>query len=172
YSPGKASSRCEKSWRSFEGSTTADFARLSGRRNGCRNWQSRKSPSRNSRRGFANALSITMMFKTQIAAEKLRLMRTSDLADAYELSTAAERNQTLEDWRTLLDISPHGCFGIEIDGALVATTTVVCYEKQLAWIGMVLTQKEYRGRGFARSLLARALEYADSLQIKTVKLDA
>jgi GNAT superfamily N-acetyltransferase len=113
-----------------------------------------------------------MTFKTQIAVENLRLMRTSDLADAYELSAAAGWNQTLEDWRMLLDISPHGCFGIDIDGKLVATTTIVCYEKQLAWIGMVLTNADYRGRGFARRLLAHALEYADSLQIKTVKLDA
>lgn len=113
-----------------------------------------------------------MTVKTQITAGQLRLMRTSDLAEAFELSAAAGWNQTLEDWRMLLDISPHGCFGIEIDGALAATTTVVCYQKQLAWIGMVLTKNEYRGRGFARNLLAYALEYVDSFDIKTIKLDA
>lgn len=113
-----------------------------------------------------------MTVKTQIAAGQLRLMRTSDLADAYELSAAAGWNQTVEDWRMLLEISPKGCFGIEIDGALAATTTVVCFERQLAWIGMVLTRSEYRGRGCARRLLARALELVDSLQVITVKLDA
>ncbi len=113
-----------------------------------------------------------MTVKTQIATDKLRLIRTSDLVDAFQLSAAAGWNQTLEDWRMLLDISPQGCFGIEVDGKLVATTTVVRYEKQLAWIGMVLTKTEYRGRGFARRLLAYALEYVDSLQIKTLKLDA
>lgn len=113
-----------------------------------------------------------MTVKTLIAAGHLRLMMTSDLAEAYELSSAAGWNQTREDWRMLLEISPQGCFGIEIDGKLAATTTVVCYEKQLAWIGMVLTKNEYRGRGFARRLLAYALEFVDSLDIETVKLDA
>lgn len=113
-----------------------------------------------------------MTVETQIAAGDIRLMTISDLADANEFSRAAGWNQTLEDWHMLVDLSPQGCFGIEIDGKLVATTTVVCYETQLAWIGMVLTKAEYRGRGFARRLLAHALEYADSLQIKTVKLDA
>lgn len=113
-----------------------------------------------------------MTVRTQSATGQLRLIKTSDLGDACELSTAAGWNQTLEDWRMLLDISPHGCFGIEVDGTLVATTTVVNYQKQLAWIGMVLTKPEYRHRGFARRLFACAIEYADSLGIKTIKLDA
>jgi hypothetical protein len=37
---------------------------------------------------------------------------------------------------------------------------------------MVLTSPEFRGRGFARRLLAHALDYANSLGIETVKLDA
>ncbi|HKW18454.1 MAG TPA: GNAT family N-acetyltransferase [Terriglobales bacterium] len=113
-----------------------------------------------------------MTVRTQSTAGQLRLIKTSDLADAYELSTAAGWNQALDDWRMLLDISPRGCFGIEVDGTLVATTTVVNYQKELAWIGMVLTKPEYRHRGFARRLLACALEYADSTGVETIKLDA
>jgi GNAT superfamily N-acetyltransferase len=104
--------------------------------------------------------------------EQLRLLTKSDLADAYELSTAAGWNQTREDWRMLLEISPRGCFGVEAGGRLVATTTIVCYQQQIAWIGMVLTKAEYRGRGFARRLLTSALDYASSMEMKTVKLDA
>lgn len=113
-----------------------------------------------------------MTIRTQNATGELRLIKTSDLAGAYELSTAAGWNQTLADWRMLLDLSPHGCFGIEVDGVLVATTTVVDYQKELAWIGMVLTRPEYRHRGFARRLFACAIECADSMGTKTIKLDA
>jgi len=113
-----------------------------------------------------------MTFRTQMSVGQLRLMMMSDLEDAGRLSAGAGWNQTLEDWRLLLRLSPHGCFAIELDGAVVATTTVVVYRQELAWIGMVLTHPEYRGRGFARRLLAKALEYAELLGIATIKLDA
>ena len=112
------------------------------------------------------------MVEMEISTERLRLMNTGDLSAAVELSSAAGWNQTPEDWRMLLDLAPDGCFGIEADGRLVSTTTLVCYEQRLAWIGMVLTREGYRGRGFARRLVAVALERADSLGIETVKLDA
>jgi predicted GNAT family acetyltransferase len=72
----------------------------------------------------------------------------------------------------LLDLAPQTCFGIEEDRRLVSTATVVCYGGRLAWIGMVLTHPEYRGRGFAHALVKHALDYADALGIETVKLDA
>jgi hypothetical protein len=73
----------------------------------------------------------------------------------------------------LLRLSPEGCLGIERDGEIVATATLICYADRLAWLGMVLTQPEYRGRGFARRLVQRALEIARvGKRIGTVKLDA
>lgn len=88
------------------------------------------------------------------------------------LKDAAGWNQTAEDWRRLIELAPGGCFGIELDGVLVSTTTAVCYGTDLAWIGMVLTSKEYRGRGFARTLMRHALDYIESRGIGCVKLDA
>ena len=112
------------------------------------------------------------MIDMQISVEHPRALRLCDLAAAVELSSLAGWNQTAEDWRMLLDLAPAGCFAVEADGQLVSTATVVCYGKQLAWIGMVLTKPEFRGRGFARRLLGHALDYANSLGIETVKLDA
>jgi len=112
------------------------------------------------------------MVGMEISTEQLRLMTTDDLAVAAELSAAAGWNQTPEDWQMLIGFEPHNCFAIEADGQLVATTTLLCYSQRLAWIGMVLTSADYRGRGFARRLLAAALDRADSLGIETVKLDA
>lgn len=112
------------------------------------------------------------MIAMQVSTEQLRLLNPRDLTEAVELSAAAGWNQTRADWSLLMELSPEGCFGIEADGRLVSTTTLVCYGQSLAWIGMVLTNAEYRGRGFARRLLAEALDRADSGGIKTVKLDA
>jgi predicted GNAT family N-acyltransferase len=102
----------------------------------------------------------------------LRRLAASDLPAALELSEQAGWNQTVDDWRMLIDLAPKGCLAIEVDGELAATTTLLGYGRRLAWIGMVLTKKSYRGRGFARRLLTQALNLADQTAIETVKLDA
>jgi ribosomal protein S18 acetylase RimI-like enzyme len=102
----------------------------------------------------------------------MRKLTASDIPSAMELSAEAGWNQTAEDWRTLIELSPDGCLGIELDGELASTTTLLCYGQCLAWIGMVLTKIRYRGRGFARRLLTEALGLADQMRIETVKLDA
>jgi GNAT superfamily N-acetyltransferase len=85
------------------------------------------------------------------------------------LSASAGWNQTAADWRRLLTLEPHGCFGIEVDGVLAATATALNYGETLSWIGMVLTLPEYRGRGLARRLMHAALEHSGS---RIVRLDA
>lgn len=103
---------------------------------------------------------------------RIRLLETADLPDLMALSTGAGWNQTAEDWKMLLALAPDTCLGIECEGHLAATTTLLCYGKHLAWIGMVLTSPAFQRRGFARALVTRALELARERQIETVKLDA
>lgn len=102
----------------------------------------------------------------------LRRLVASDIPAALGLSEEAGWNQTSEDWRMLIDLAPQGCLAIEVDGELAATTTLLCYGRRLAWIGMVLTRVSNRERGFARRLLTQALTQADAMRIETVKLDA
>ena len=109
---------------------------------------------------------------TRTGGEKMRRLCAEDIPAATLLSAQAGWNQTEEDWRTLLELCPEGCQAIEVDGYLAATTTLLCYGRRLAWIGMVLTRADYRRRGFARRLLAQALENADTMGIATIKLDA
>lgn len=109
---------------------------------------------------------------SESASERLRLLRTEDASAAFQLSAQAGWNQTEEDWRTLLDLAPEGCLAMEVDGRLATTTTLICYGRRLAWIGMVLTNPEYQRRGLARRLLEKALAQADQMGIETIKLDA
>lgn len=101
-----------------------------------------------------------------------RNLTASDIPTAVQLSTEAAWNQTAEDWRTLIELTPDGCLAIQVDGELASTTTLLCYGQRLAWIGMVLTGMRYRGRGFAHRLVTDALGLADEMKIETVKLDA
>lgn len=103
---------------------------------------------------------------------KIRTLTTVDIPAAMALSEVAGWNQTEADWRRLLQLEPAACLAIEADGKVVASTTLVCFQDQLAWLGMVLTHPCYRKRGFARRLVETALEIADARKIRSVKLDA
>jgi len=102
----------------------------------------------------------------------VRLLQEQDIVIATELSAEAGWNQTADDWRMLLRLNPENCFGIEFDGRLVSTATLSCYGRKLAWIGMVLTNRAYQRRGFARTLLLHAIARADQLGVESLKLDA
>jgi GNAT superfamily N-acetyltransferase len=102
----------------------------------------------------------------------IRLLRPSDVGGAIRLTRAAGWNQIPRDWERLLMLEPDGCFTLEADGQVAATTTAICYGRELAWLGMVLTAPEFRRRGFAESLVGRALQFVQSRGVATVKLDA
>ncbi|MGE5645295.1 MAG: GNAT family N-acetyltransferase [Acidobacteriota bacterium] len=101
-----------------------------------------------------------------------RLFRAGDLPGLMRLKESASWNQTADDFHRMLAIEPEGCFAIECEGTLAACTTAVRYGKELAWIGMVLTLPEFRGRGLARRLVEHALEYCRAGGVRWTKLDA
>ncbi len=88
------------------------------------------------------------------------------------LKASAGWNQTAADWLRLLDLAPDGCFGIEVESVLAATTSAMCYGSDLAWIGMVLTLPAFRRRGLARILLEHALDDLQGRGLGCIKLDA
>lgn len=99
-------------------------------------------------------------------------MRPIDIEAAFRLAYSEGWNQTKADWHRLLEYQPKGCFGAHCDDRLVGTVTTSIYGGELAWLGMMLVQREYRGLGIGRKLMLTALEYAKEEQVATVKLDA
>jgi GNAT superfamily N-acetyltransferase len=102
----------------------------------------------------------------------MRLLTLADVPSACELSAAAGWNQLPADWERIIALEPLGCFCIEEDERVVATTTLLTYDRDLAWVGMVLTHAEYQRRGFARQLVTAALELALARGMRSIKLDA
>ncbi len=102
---------------------------------------------------------------------EIRLLDESDIPAAMQLKESARWNQTESDWRCLLRLEPGGCFGAFLDGRLVGTTTTTRYDRELAWIGMVLVNPENRRCGIATRLIKTALDYLSG-KVRTVKLDA
>jgi GNAT superfamily N-acetyltransferase len=102
----------------------------------------------------------------------LRTMTNADIPAGMRLKDLAGWNQTPADWLCFLDASPQGCFAAEVDGKVVGTAATIVYEGRFAWIGMVLVDPEYRGRGIGTRLLERTIEHLDGNGIGTMKLDA
>lgn len=69
-------------------------------------------------------------------------------------------------------LAPDTCFGLAAGDTLAATTTAICYQRKLAWIGMVLTDPAERRRGFARQLMEHTLQALADRRIQWIKLDA
>lgn len=88
------------------------------------------------------------------------------------LSTAAGWNQLEADWSRIIALSPGLCFGLEVDGELAATATAFLREPEVAWIGMVLTLPEHRGKGLARQLVGHLLDLLSAQGIRQIGLDA
>lgn len=85
----------------------------------------------------------------------IRPLTEADLDTAFALSTAAGWNQTIDDWRVFL--RDGRAWGIEADGVLASSAAVLPFGRKVAWVSMVLTLPDQRGRGYATALTAHAL---------------
>jgi ribosomal protein S18 acetylase RimI-like enzyme len=85
----------------------------------------------------------------------IRPLTEADLDAAFALSTAAGWNQTTADWRLFL--RDGRAWGIEAGGVLASSAAILPFGRKVAWVSMVLTLPDYRGRGFATALMAHAL---------------
>jgi GNAT superfamily N-acetyltransferase len=100
----------------------------------------------------------------------VRPMQLSDIEMGMRLSRAEGWNQTEKDWKLLLENTENVCMAAEWDNKVIGTTTAINYSNDVAWIGMVLVDKDYRGRGISKLLLTNVFEKLDSC--KSIKLDA
>lgn len=100
----------------------------------------------------------------------IRPLAIEDIGEAIQLSHAERWNQTEKDWKLLIQNSENICLAAELNGKLVGTSTAINYNNVVAWIGMVLVNREYRGRGVSKWLLSELFKQLKHIQ--SVKLDA
>jgi len=100
------------------------------------------------------------------------LLSEGHLPEALRLTDQSQWNQTERDWRRLLQSPPQGCFGVFLDKRLIGTVTTVVCGTELAWVGMMLVDPDYRRRGFGTRLMQAALEHLQRIGVNSIKLDA
>ena len=87
----------------------------------------------------------------------IRALRPDDVEAAVALNAEAGWNQVAADWRFMLGVGS----GLAVDapeGRLVASGMVLPCADRFAWIAMILVTAEWRRRGLATAIMARAIE--------------
>lgn len=100
----------------------------------------------------------------------LRRLNLQDVEEALQLSKAEKWNQTEKEWKLLVGNPQNICLAATVGDKVIGTATAINYENDVAWIGMVIVNKEYRGQKISSLLLSGVIEY--SKNIISLKLDA
>jgi GNAT superfamily N-acetyltransferase len=94
-------------------------------------------------------------------------MRLSDMSELMRLKEEAGWNQTQEDWTVLIEYKNSINLVALIDKRIAGTITAISYDNKVVWIGMVIVDKKYRGRGISKKLLNEAVRsFKDGTAIK------
>ena len=100
----------------------------------------------------------------------IRPMQEADIEEAMKIKEAEGWNQTEKDWRLMLAHDPGLCFVADINDRVVGTVTALNFSNQVAWIGMMLVSKDFRGLGIGKLLLQKVINQLK--ECKSIKLDA
>ncbi len=100
----------------------------------------------------------------------VRALQLTDISGAMRLKNAENWNQTEQDWEMLMQHNPDLCFVAAHDGKVVGTVTATNYDNEIAWIGMMLVDRAYRGLGLGKRLLTTVMQELASCRF--VGLDA
>jgi ribosomal protein S18 acetylase RimI-like enzyme len=97
-------------------------------------------------------------------------MITNDLNQAISLSNNEGWNQTEKDWKLLIENPLNTCLVAEHNNTVIGTATALNHSNKVAWIGMVLVDKRFRGQGVGKMLLRTIIDVLKN--IDSIKLDA
>ena len=89
----------------------------------------------------------------------ISLLKSEDVGKAFPLSSQAGWNQTYPDWIRLLELNPDTCYLFRMGNRVAGSTSLVTYGSDLAWIGMVIVDIAFRGKGIGK----RALETLETV---------
>ncbi len=94
-----------------------------------------------------------------------------DVAFAAHLSGLEGWAVSARDYESLVGLEPQGCFVAQVGGEPAGIVLTITYGK-LGWISSLVVRRIYRGHGYGRALLDRAVAYLLDRGVRTVGLDA
>lgn len=100
----------------------------------------------------------------------IRSMQQADVETLMLIKEAEGWNQTEEDWQLMMVHDPELCLVAIVDNQIVGSVTALNYNNQVAWIGMMLVSKGFRGLGIGKLLLRTVIGKLKACS--SIKLDA
>lgn len=94
---------------------------------------------------------------------ELETLQPQHIPFGMQLKSAAGWNQLAADWELLLALNQVGSYLASWQGQPAGTVTTITHDQQSSWIGMVLVDPNFRGRGIGTRLLKAAIEQAERL---------
>lgn len=104
------------------------------------------------------------------ASYQIRHLNDKDIGEAMELSKAEKWNQKEEDWARLIRNPDNICLAAVDGEKIIGTGTAIVYADSVAWIGMMLVEQNYRGRGVGKLIFSDLLKKLQLIPL--IKLDA
>jgi GNAT superfamily N-acetyltransferase len=104
----------------------------------------------------------------------MRRMTSKDIPAAVELSNRVGWNHKTTDWERHLHWAGTGSYCLQnpYGTNLIATAIAYQFGKQRGWIGQVITDPGYRGRGFGARMTQTAIDHLTSRDVQEIMLDA
>ncbi len=97
-------------------------------------------------------------------------MVLSDMDGLMKLKDAEGWNQLEQDWELLINYEESVNLVAVLDEQIVGTVTAINYDNMVAWIGMMLVDRDYRGKGISKLLLNDVIHKLK--KCASIKLDA
>lgn len=93
---------------------------------------------------------------------ELRRLNLQDVEQAFQLSKSENWNQTEKEWELLVGNPQNTCLAAAAGEKLIGTATAINYEDKVAWIGMVIVDRDYRGQRISNLLLSNLIETSEN----------
>jgi hypothetical protein len=93
---------------------------------------------------------------------RIRTLERADLSTVLDWADAEGWNPGLHDADAFLAADPAGFLGLDLDGELAVTLSLVRYDAAFAFMGFYICRPELRGRGLGLALFEVALERRSS----------
>ncbi len=102
----------------------------------------------------------------------LRHLSVADAAACTALANRVHWSHNVATWERCISWAGENALCLALGDQIITTALLTRYSDKLAWIGMVVTDPDYQGRGYAKRLMLTAIDLLTKAPTEAIMLDA